>query len=90
MKTMKIYLIALITFTFINVYAQESNENNLLTNQNATKDELLKLGDTLNDMRRLIFDELIDFHMLVKENTNITEWDKIMKVFNKELSITAN
>jgi len=41
-------------------------------------------------MRRLIFDELIDFHMLVKENTTIAEWDKIMKAFNKELSITAN
>jgi len=67
-----------------------ANESKLLTNQNATKDELLKLGNKLNEMRRLIFDELIDFHMLVKENTNITEWDKIMKTFNKELSITAN
>jgi len=67
-----------------------ANESKLLTNQNATKDELLKLGNKLNEMRRLIFDELIDFHMLVKENTNITEWDKIIKAFNKELSITAN
>ncbi|MCD4730196.1 MAG: hypothetical protein K8R74_06340, partial [Bacteroidales bacterium] len=67
-----------------------ANESNLLINQNATKDELLKLGNKLNDMRRLIFDELIDFHLLVKENTNITEWDKIMKAFNKELSITPN
>ena len=66
------------------------NESKLLVNQNATKDELVKLGDTVNEMRQLIFDELIDFHMLVKENTNITEWDKIMKTFNKELSITPN
>ena len=67
-----------------------TNESELLTNQNATKDELLKLGDELNDIRRLIFDELIDFHFLVQENTNITEWDKIIKAFNKELSITTN
>ena len=66
------------------------NESKLLVNQDATKDELLKLGDTVNKMRQLIFDELIDFHMLVKENTNITEWDKIMKIFSKELSITSN
>ncbi len=66
------------------------NESKLLANQNATKDELIKLGDTVNKMRQLIFDELIDFHMIVKENTNITEWDKIMKAFNKELSITSN
>ena len=50
-----------------------ANESNLLTNQNATKNDLLKFGDKLNDMRRHIFDELIDFHMLVKENTNIIE-----------------
>jgi len=66
-----------------------TNESNLLTNQNATKNDLLKFGDKLNDMRRHIFDELIDFHMLVKENTNIIELDKIMKTFNKELSITT-
>ena len=65
------------------------NESELITHQNATKDELIKLGDELNDMRRLIFDELIGFHMLVKKNTNITEWDKIMKAFNKELSRNA-
>ena len=65
------------------------NESKLITRQNATKDELLKLGDELNDMRRLIFDELIDFHALLKKNTNSTEWDKIMKAFNKELSITS-
>lgn len=66
------------------------NESKLLTHQNATKDELVKFGDKLNEMRRLIFNELIDFHMLVKENTNISEWGKIMKVFNKELCITPN
>ncbi len=66
------------------------NESKLLTHQNATKDELVKLGDTLNKMRYFIFDELIDFHMLVKENTNITEWDKTMKAFNKEMSITSH
>ena len=74
----------------IETEAINTNESNLLTRQNATKDELLKLGDELNEMRRHIFDELIDFHILVKENTNRTEWDKIMKTFNKELSITSN
>jgi|GEM_PF-2565094 len=66
------------------------NENALLTDQNAAKEELLELGNSLNEIRRLVFDELIDFHILVKENTDMTEWEKVMKEFNKELSITAN
>ena len=66
------------------------NKSELFTQQNATKDKLTQVSDELNDMRRLVFDELIDFHMLVKENTNEAEWDKIMKAFNKELIITSN
>lgn len=66
------------------------NENDILVRKDATKDELEQLAGEMNDLRRLIFDQLIEFHLLIKENTNITEWDKIMKAFNKEFSITAH
>ena len=66
------------------------NENDILIRKDATKDELEQLAGEMNDLRRLIFDQLIEFHLLIKENTNITEWDKIMNAFNKEFSITAH
>ena len=66
------------------------NENDILIRKDSTKDELKQLAGEMNDLRRLIFDQLIEFHFLVKENTNITEWEKIMKAFNKEFSITAH
>jgi len=66
------------------------NENDILIRKDATKDELEQLAGEMNDLRRLIFDQLIEFHFLVKENTNISEWDKIMKAFTKEFSITAH
>ena len=66
------------------------NENDILIRKDATKDELKQLAGEMNDLRRLIFDQLIEFHLLIKENTNITEWEKIMKAFNKEFSITAH
>ncbi len=50
----------------------------------------MELADQLNELRRDGFDDLIDFHMSVKEFTTEAEWDQIMKAFNKELSITAH
>ena len=65
-------------------------ENKTLASKDATKDELINLSEKVNKMRQIIFNELINFHILVKQNTNATEWDKVMKTFNKELSITSS
>ncbi len=65
-------------------------ENKILSNQDATKDELIGLSEKVNKMRQHIFIDLIDFHIFVKQNTSITEWNKIMKTFNKEINLTSN
>lgn len=64
------------------------NENDIIIRKDVTKDDLEQLAGEMNDLRSLIYDQLIEFHFLVKENTNITEWDKIMNAFTKEFGIT--
>ena len=65
-------------------------ESSILTRQDATKEELKQMAEESNELRRKSSDQLMKFHMLAKENTNKTEWDKIMKAFNKELTLTAH
>ena len=62
-------------------------ENSIIIRQDATKEELKQIAVEMNHLRRFSFDQLIEFHMLIKENTDEPEWDKIMKAFNKDLSI---
>lgn len=73
----------------IEIMDANSKENNLLTRHNASKDELKQLADEINNLRSKGFKQLIDFHLLVKENTNEAEWKKVMTAFNKEMNITT-
>lgn len=59
----------------------------ILTKKNATKQDLMKIAEQLNMLRNTTFMEVVAFHMLVKKHTNEEEWKKIMKSFNKELTI---
>jgi hypothetical protein len=63
--------------------------NNVLVRKDATKEELKEMVEEMNVLRNLSFNQLLNFHMLVKENTSETEWDPIMKAFNKELTISG-
>ena len=65
-----------------------SKDNNLLTKQNASKNELKQLTGEMNKLRSTTYKQLVDFHLLVKENTNEAEWKKVMTAFNKELNVT--
>ena len=62
--------------------------NNILVRKDAAKEELKKMVEEMNILRNLSFNQLLNFHMLVKENTSKTEWEPIMKAFNKELTIS--
>lgn len=72
----------------INLESISVNDNPEIVRKDASKEELLELAKEVNDIRLLVYQELVVFHMIVKENTNQEEWDKVMKVFNKELAIT--
>lgn len=66
-----------------------TNENLvIITGKDASKSDLLKMAGEMNELRILTYKELVSFHMLVKENTNVEKFEKIMKSFNKELTIT--
>lgn len=66
------------------------NENDLLVRKDASRDEMMQFAEKMNGLRRAIFIHLVDFHMAVKENTDAIEWEKIMKKFNKDISLTAH
>lgn len=63
-------------------------ENHVIIKKGATKEELKKLLDEMNDLRHLSFDQLLTFRNLVKENSNDVEWDNIIKAFTKELTLS--
>ena len=64
-------------------------ENSVLLRPNANKEELGQLAKEMNELRSESYKYLVDFHMTIKENTNSTEWAKIMKAFNSELVISS-
>ncbi len=64
-------------------------ENKILIQKDASKEELKKVLDEMNDLRHLSFDQLITFRSLVKENSNDVGWDSIMKAFTKEMSLST-
>ena len=41
-------------------------------------------------LRLAVFRHLVDIHMTVKEYTDAVEWDKIMTVFNKDITLTVH
>ncbi|MBE9549131.1 MAG: hypothetical protein IMF09_06940 [Proteobacteria bacterium] len=64
-------------------------ENDVLVRQDASKADIQQLHADMGQLRQSGLSALVEFHMLVKENTNEAEWEKIMKQFNKELSLTS-
>ena len=62
--------------------------NDILIRKDAGKEELKVMVDEMNVLRNLSFNQVLNFHMLVREHSTETEFEPIMKAFNKELSIT--
>lgn len=64
-------------------------ESDILVRKDASKADIQKLHTEMSKLRKSGLSALVEFHMLVKENTNEAEWKKVMKQFNKELSLTS-
>lgn len=66
------------------------NEDDLLVRKDASRDEMMQFAEKINGLRLAVFRHLVDMHMTVKENTDAVEWDKIMTVFNKDITLTVH
>jgi hypothetical protein len=64
-------------------------ENDVLVRQDASREDIQQLHAEMSKLRQSGLNALVEFHMLVKENTDEAAWDKIMKQFNKEFSLTS-
>ena len=63
------------------------DNKSILNKKDATKQDLMKIAEEINILRNTPYIEVVAFHMLVKKHTNEEGWKKIMKSFNKELTI---
>ena len=57
----------------------------VLTNRQASKEELLAFGKTLNDLRKGLHEDFLNFYFTLKKNTNEEDWEPIIKEMNKLL-----
>ena len=53
----------------------ETNKT-ILTKKDATKQDLMKATEKINELRNAHFKEVIPFHVLLKKLTNEEEWKK--------------
>ena len=67
-----------------------SHNNGLLVRQDASTEEMKQVAGKINELRYATFNNLVGFHMVLKENTDAPEWDKIMKEFNNDMSLTVH
>lgn len=66
------------------------NESALLVDRDISRDQMQQVAEQMNEVRLAVFRHLVDFHMAVKQNTDATEWDQVMKQFNKDISLTVH
>jgi hypothetical protein len=69
-----------------NLSKAKASNGEILTNKDASFEELKTLADGGNSHRKEAFNAFIHFHFELKEITNETEWAKIMKEFNKVIN----
>jgi hypothetical protein len=66
------------------------NESALLVDRDISRHQMQQVAEQMNEVRLAVFRHLVDFHMAVKEHTDATEWDQVMKQFNKDISLSAH
>lgn len=62
-------------------------ENDVIVRRDATREELKKVAEEMNGLRRSGFEQLVQTHMIIKENTDESQWDIILKALNKDLNM---
>ncbi len=71
------------------INALNTKENAILARHDAKRAEFEQLIDEVDGLRDSSFKQIMEFHSIVKENTNQEEWGKVMKQFNKDLGLTS-
>lgn len=61
--------------------------NDVIVRRDATRDEFQQIADTMNRLRRSAFEQVVQTNMIIKENTNESQWKTIMKALNKDLDL---
>lgn len=79
-------------FTF-GEFAQEINnlnveDSSVLVHKEVNKKNLLDLANMFNGARENIFNQIIDFHFLLKEQSSESSWDKLITTFSNELTLS--
>lgn len=64
-------------------------ENDVILRRDATREELNQLAQEMNTLRRSGFEQLVQTHMTIKENTDESQWEIIMKELNKDLDMAV-
>jgi len=59
----------------------------VIVRRDATRDEFQQIADTMNRLRRSAFEQVVQTQMIIKENTNESQWKTIMKALNKDLDL---
>ena len=65
------------------VSSMNASDNKILQNRNSTFDDLEAMSKETNALQKVAINAFIDLHFEMKEVTNESEWDKIIKEFNK-------
>lgn len=64
-------------------------ENDVIVRRDATRDELKQLAQEMNTLRRSGFDQLVQTHMIFRENTDESQWENILKALNRDLDMAV-
>ena len=67
----------------LKVSSLNASDNKILQNRNSTFDDLEAMTKETNALQKVAINAFIDLHFEMKEVTNESEWDKIIKEFNK-------
>ena len=62
-------------------------DNDVIVRWDATKEELQQLAQKMNVLRRSSFKQLVQTHLIFKENTDESQWEIILKALNKDLDM---
>ena len=64
-------------------------DDDVILRRDATREELNQLAQEMNTLRRSGFEQLVQTHMTIKENTDESQWEIIMKELNKDLDMAV-
>jgi hypothetical protein len=55
----------------------------ILKRKNSTREDLKSIVKEVNKLRDAAFDEMVEFHFKLKDDTTEEEWEKVIKAFNR-------